>query len=115
MPTEFTKKVLMLIKNIPKGKVSTYGRIAKLAGNPKAARQVSWILHSSSKKYNLPWHRVINSRGEISIKSVESKELQKRLLENEMIEINSEFKIDLNKYHWDLQSIEEINTNKKGR
>ncbi|MHA1457965.1 MAG: MGMT family protein [Promethearchaeota archaeon] len=62
MPSEFTQEVIKIIKNIPKGKVLTYGMIAKLAGNPRAARQVSWILHSSSKKYDLPWHRVINSK-----------------------------------------------------
>ncbi|UCC21332.1 MAG: MGMT family protein, partial [Promethearchaeota archaeon] len=46
MPTDFTERIIQIIKNIPKGKVLTYGFVAKLAGNPRAARQVSWILHS---------------------------------------------------------------------
>ncbi|NVM46345.1 MAG: MGMT family protein, partial [Candidatus Lokiarchaeota archaeon] len=46
MPSDFTQNVIKIIKNIPIGKVLTYGRIAKLAGNPRAARQVSWLLHS---------------------------------------------------------------------
>ncbi|MFX1326123.1 MAG: MGMT family protein, partial [Promethearchaeota archaeon] len=44
IPTEFTENVIHIIKNIPKGNVLTYGLVAKLAGNPRAARQVSWVL-----------------------------------------------------------------------
>ena len=82
------------------GKVSTYGKIAILAGNPRSARQVSWILHSSSKKYKLPWHRVINSKGIIAMKSIDGKNTQKELLEKEGIEFISEFKVNLKKFQW---------------
>ena len=98
--SDFTNTVIKIIKQIPKGKVTTYGKIAILAGNPRSARQVSWILHSSSKKYKLPWHRVINSKGIIAIKSVDGKNTQKELLEKEGIEFKSEFKVDLKKYLW---------------
>lgn len=66
--TEFTENVIKIIKSIPKGMIMTYGSIAKTAGNPKSSRQVSRILSSMSKKYNLPWHRVINSQGKVSLK-----------------------------------------------
>jgi len=79
-----------------------------LAGNPRAARQVSWILHSSTKKYNLPWHRVISSKGIISLKSIEDREYQKNLLEQEGIMISDEFKVDLKKYLWKIDSIEQV-------
>ncbi|MHA2398288.1 MAG: MGMT family protein [Promethearchaeota archaeon] len=108
IPTEFTQEVIHLIKSIPKGKVLTYGLIAKLAGNPRAARQVSWVLHSSSKKYNLPWHRVISSSGEVSLRSNDDKQYQKRLLELEGVTFSNEFKIDLKKHLWDINSLENI-------
>ena len=101
---DFTKRVIRIIKEIPKGKVLTYGIIAKMAGSARAARQVSWILHSSSRKYNLPWHRVIGSKGVISLKSMEDKNYQKRLLEKEGIEISDDFKINLNEYLWRINS-----------
>ncbi|MEA2095986.1 MAG: MGMT family protein [Candidatus Cloacimonadota bacterium] len=97
--TKFTKKVIELIKQIPKGKVATYGQIANLAGNNKAARQISRILHSSSEKFDLPWHRVINSQGKISLRSGDGLEMQKAMLESEGIQVISD-KIDLKNYQW---------------
>ncbi|MFX1591407.1 MAG: MGMT family protein [Promethearchaeota archaeon] len=104
MPTDFTKRIIHIIKSIPKGKVLTYGFVAKLAGNPRAARQVSWILHSSSKKYKLPWHRVISSNGKISMKSVDDCEYQKNLLVQEGIKVVDGYKIDLKQYLWKVKS-----------
>jgi len=98
--SDFTATVIKLIKQIPIGKVSTYGKIAILAGNPRGARQVSWILHSSSKKYNLPWHRVINSKGIIAMKSIDGKYSHQEMLEKEGIEFISEFKVNLKKFLW---------------
>ncbi len=98
--SDFTTTVIKIIKQIPKGKVSTYGKIASLAGNPRSARQVSWILHSSSKKYNLPWHRVINSKGIIAMNSVDDKNTQKEMLEKEGIEFIGDFKVNLKKFQW---------------
>jgi len=80
---DFTKQVIIIIRSIPSGQVLSYGDIAKMAGNPRAARQVSRILHSMSEKYNLPWHRVINGKGEISIKDEQGAKEQKHLLELE--------------------------------
>ncbi|MBY8985222.1 MAG: MGMT family protein [Candidatus Lokiarchaeota archaeon] len=108
MPTEFTQSVIDIIRSIPQGKVLTYGFIARLAGNPRAARQVSWILHSSSKKYHLPWHRVISSNGSLSMKSIEDRQYQKNLLELEDITFLDNFKINLEKYLWKPKSSELI-------
>ncbi|MBA7681120.1 DNA base-flipping protein [subsurface metagenome] len=106
--SDFTRDVIKIIKNIPSGKVLTYGRIAKLAGNPQAARQVSWLLHSSTKKYNLPWHRVINSLGKISMKSFDDREYQKHLLEKEGVMFRDNYKIDLKQFLWEINSIEHL-------
>lgn len=80
--TPFTEEVLKIIKSIPEGKVKTYGQIAREAGSPRGARQVVRILSSMSDKYNLPWHRVINSKGEIGLKEPQ-RSLQANLLEAE--------------------------------
>jgi len=94
--TEFTKVVLEIIENIPYGKVMTYGQIATYAGSPRGARQVSRILHSMSAKYGLPWHRVINSKGGISLTG-EPGFTQGELLSQEGIEVINK-KIDLTKH-----------------
>jgi methylated-DNA-protein-cysteine methyltransferase-like protein len=96
MTSSISERIKQIILQIPKGKVATYGQIAVLAGNPRAARQVSWILHSCSKKDNLPWHRVINSKGYISLPHSRGYELQKKLLELEGIIFRKDDSIDLN-------------------
>lgn len=102
MCKSFYQRVIDVIKIIPEGKVSTYGQIASYAGNSRAARQVSYILHSSSRKENLPWHRVVNSKGRISLKPNHGYELQKRLLEREGIEFNEDDCINLKHFLWVL-------------
>ena len=98
--SNFTKVVKDLIKRIPQGKVCTYGIIAAAAGSPRAAQQVAWILHSSSKKDSLPWHRVVNRRGKISLKPRQGRELQKQLLELEGIAFDFNEKIAFDMYLW---------------
>ena len=68
----YSERIKELIKRIPYGKVATYGQIASLAGNRRGARQVVRILHTCSQKENLPWHRVINARGSISLRPIDT-------------------------------------------
>jgi methylated-DNA-protein-cysteine methyltransferase related protein len=96
--TPFTEQVITIIQSIPAGKVMTYGQIARLAGSPRAARQVVRILHSMSKKYQLPWHRVINSKGQITIKDDGSYHEQILNLQIEGIEVSSSGLVDLERY-----------------
>ena len=93
----FTQEVINIISAIPAGKVASYGQIALVAGNPRGARQVSRILHTCTKKYNLPWHRVINSQGKISLKD-EGFELQYGLLRQEGVEFGLNKAIDFEKF-----------------
>jgi methylated-DNA-protein-cysteine methyltransferase related protein len=102
--TDFTDKVIKIIQNIPKGKVMTYGQIAKAAGSPRAARQVVRILHTMSEKYGLPWHRVINSKGEIGLRDEEMFITQKLLLESEGIKFNTERSLPLKRYLWHVDN-----------
>ena len=96
----FTERVVEIIKCIPEGKVMTYGQIAALAGSPRGARQVVRVLHTLSEKYKLPWHRVINSKGEISIVDYESRNLQKLFLESEGVKVTSNNTINLNEFQY---------------
>lgn len=96
----FHKKVIRLIKKIPQGKVATYGQIAALAGSPRAARQVVRTLHTSSDKEKLPWHRVINSRGKISLKPNSGYEVQKAMLADEGVKFPLDDVIDLKIFLW---------------
>lgn len=99
-PSSFTLKVIELIQSIPFGKVSTYGAIATMAGNRRAARQVSRILHTYSRKEELPWHRVINREGRISIPRMRGYDRQKQLLVNEGILFDNTDRVDLSEYQW---------------
>ncbi|MCJ8010066.1 MGMT family protein [Lederbergia wuyishanensis] len=96
----FTEKVIAIIQSIPRGSVATYGQIARLAGSPRGARQVSRILHSMSSKYKLPWHRVVNAKGEIVIADPETAFQQQLLLESEGIEVIKNNQINLHQYQW---------------
>jgi len=96
----FHQKALRAIKSIPKGRVATYGLVATVAGSPRAARQVVRVLHSSSDKEALPWHRVINREGKIALKPGRGFEMQKALLEAEGIEVSADGRVDLDRYLW---------------
>jgi methylated-DNA-protein-cysteine methyltransferase-like protein len=101
----FTEKTIEIIISIPAGKVMTYGQIAKAAGTPRGARQVVRILHTMSSKHKLPWHRVINIKGEIAIPDEESAYSQRAMLEAEGVYFRSNGLVDLKKSRY----IPEIN------
>ncbi len=97
----FGEKVIEIIKQVPYGRVTTYGTVATLAGLPRGARLVGGILMHNSEKCNLPWQRVINREGFLSIKNMNyPKPLQKALLEQEGVDVSPEFIVDLKKYGW---------------
>ena len=91
----FTAEVVRVLKEIPESYVVTYGQVARMAGSPRAARQVVRILHTMSEKHGLPWHRVVNARGEIAISDDESKNLQRMLLESENVVFLADGRVDL--------------------
>jgi methylated-DNA-protein-cysteine methyltransferase-like protein len=98
---EFEARAKKAIKAIPRGGVATYAQIAALAGNHRAARQVVRVLHASSEKDRLPWHRVINSRGGISLARGRGFEEQKRLLLHEGVRVSRLGRIDLEEFRWE--------------
>ncbi len=98
----FTKSVIEVVQKIPKGKVATYMQVAGLAGSQRASRAVASILKSYSKKYKLPWQRVISSSGKIAFKpQTYNFLLQRRLLQSENIFVTTKNgQIDLGKYQY---------------
>lgn len=99
----FTERAIEIIKNIPEGKVMTYGQIAALAGSPRGARQVARLLHSMSNKYGLPWHRVVNVTGQIAVSDMESRFAQRAFLEQEDVKVDATGKVDLDRYRFEVQ------------
>jgi methylated-DNA-protein-cysteine methyltransferase-like protein len=95
-----TDKIKDVVKKIPAGRVATYGQIAAMAGNPRAARQVVRTLHTSSRKEKLPWYRVINSKGGISLQPGAGYEEQKTHLLSEGIEFDSNDTINFERFLW---------------
>jgi len=97
---KFSDLVLKIVKTIPKGRVASYGQVALMAGEPRAARQVGWVLNQKSDD-KTPWWRVINNSGRISIKHPEISALeQKGLLEKEGVKVGNNFEIDIEKCRW---------------
>lgn len=101
--TPFTERAVEIIKKIPQGNVTTYGQIALMAGNPRAARQVARILHSMSGSLGLPWHRVVNAQGRIALSDPEAFIIQKRMLEAEGVHVDAAGQVDLSKVLWNGQ------------
>jgi len=95
----YTQRVVEAIRGIPRGKVATYGQLAAMAGNPRGARQVVRVLHTLWEKERLPWHRVVNAKGTISLTGAGFDE-QKKLLEAEGVAVDGRGAIDLNEYQW---------------
>lgn len=90
-----------VVRKVPRGRVATYGQIAELAGLEGHARQVGYALHNLPAKSNVPWHRVVNAKGEISARTGgDSHELQRLLLEAEGVEFDAKGRMDLKRYRW---------------
>jgi len=90
-----------VVRKVPRGRVATYGQIAEIAGLEGHARQVGYALHNLPEKNNVPWHRVVNAKGEISARTGgDSHELQRLLLEAEGVEFDAKGRIELERYLW---------------
>ena len=91
---------------IPKGQVATYGQIAALCGFPRHSRQVGYALAGLNDNSQIPWQRVINTKGEISKRSKPGyEEYQRILLENEGIIFDENNRISLKRYQWQPNKI----------
>lgn len=94
-------RVYAVIRRIPRGRVATYGQIARLAGLPGQARQVGYALSALPTGSRVPWHRVINARGEVSRRSRPGAELtQRMLLEREGLRFDARGRVRLRLVQW---------------
>ena len=103
MATGFFENVWRIVSRIPRGKVATYGQIATLLGNPRAARTVGWAMRALPEGSDVPWHRVINAQGRISTSLRQESDIsvQRERLEAEGIVFESNGRVDLNVYRWE--------------
>jgi methylated-DNA-protein-cysteine methyltransferase-like protein len=100
-PANFYERVYDLVRRIPRGKVVTYGQVAALLEAPHAARAVGYALRALSAGSDVPWHRVINRQGQISLRHPAAGPiLQRVLLEAEEVGFDAQERIDLSVYRW---------------
>src|SRR5438477_12920616 len=97
----FRDRVIEIVRSVPYGKVVSYGQVALYAGLPRAAREVGWVL-SETGGVDLPWWRVVNNKGLITIsgKEFNARETQKKLLQAEGIEVADDYQIEMERYRF---------------
>ena len=97
----FTERVYAMVRRVPRGQVVSYGGIAALLGHPRAARGVGQALRALPDDADVPWWRVINRNGEISIRSdFHAPQLQRALLEGEGVEFGGNGRVDWKRFGW---------------
>ena len=91
-----------MVRRIPKGWVATYGQVAAMAGLPRRARLAGHVLQGLDPGTKIPWHRVVNAKGEISYSASRNggDALQRRLLEKEGITFDADGRFNLERFRW---------------
>ncbi|HZL86592.1 MAG TPA: MGMT family protein [Candidatus Krumholzibacteria bacterium] len=96
-----SRHIAAVVRRIPRGRVATYGQVAALAGLPGHARLVGYTLHALPDNSPVPWHRVINTRGEVSPRGERGAELlQRALLEGEGVVFDARGRVALDRFAW---------------
>lgn len=97
-------KIYAAVRKIPRGRVTTYGAIARLAGLPRQPRLVGYALHALTSASHLPWHRVINAQGRLSLvrDGKSSGITQRMLLEREGVRVAGGSRVSLKQFGWKL-------------
>jgi methylated-DNA-protein-cysteine methyltransferase-like protein len=100
-PQSGHQRIYRVVRQIPRGKVATYGQIAVLAGIPRQPRQVGYALFALPGGSDVPWQRVINAKGEVSRRSTPGVEgVQRAALESEGVVFDGRGRVDLARYQW---------------
>jgi methylated-DNA-protein-cysteine methyltransferase related protein len=95
------QRIYAVVRRIPEGRVATYGQVASLAGLAGHARQVGYALHALPAGTAIPWHRVVNASGAISLRSMPGGELvQRGLLEREGVPLDLRGRVPLDRVRW---------------
>ena len=97
----FFENVYEAVQLIPRGKVATYGQIARMIGAPRSSRAVGYALHANPRPGIIPCHRVVNREGRLAPAfAFGGPEIQARRLESVGVEVGEDFTVDLGKYLW---------------
>jgi methylated-DNA-protein-cysteine methyltransferase-like protein len=100
-PDSHYSRIYAVVRRIPRGRVATYAQVARLAGLAGHARQVGYALHALATERPVPWHRVINARGEVSPRSDPGSDLaQREFLEREGVVFDLRGRVDLARFQW---------------
>lgn len=97
---KFFGQVYAVVLCIPPGRVATYGQIARMLEQPHAARTVGWAMRALPEGSGVPWFRVVNAAGRISLRGSEGVAEQRRLLEAEGISFGRDDRIDVQRFGW---------------
>ena len=99
---EAAAAICAVVRRIPQGWVATYGQVAAMAGLPRRARLVGYVLQHLDTTTDIPWHRVVNAKGEVSytLSRHGSDTLQQRLLEEEGVEFDDSNRFNLQRFRW---------------
>jgi methylated-DNA-protein-cysteine methyltransferase-like protein len=100
--TSLWPRIYEVVARVPRGRVVTYGQVAALAGLPRQARLVGYAMHGLPDNSTLPWHRVINAQGKVSVRSFAgpSEGLQRHLLEEEGVTFDENERVSLKRFRW---------------
>lgn len=94
-------RIYAVVRRVPRGRLATYGQVARLAGLPGHARQVGYALYALSDDLRVPWHRVINAQGRVSVRGDPGWDhVQRQLLEREGVRFDASGRTDLERYRW---------------
>jgi methylated-DNA-protein-cysteine methyltransferase-like protein len=95
------ERIYAVVRRIPRGRVATYGQVARLAGLERHARQVGYALNRLSDDTDVPWHRVINAQGAISARAIpDDGRYQRILLAGEGVRFTAAGRVPLERYQW---------------
>jgi methylated-DNA-protein-cysteine methyltransferase-like protein len=98
----FFERTYHIVRMIPYGQVATYGQVAEIVSDRRAARTVGWALSALCQGTDVPWHRVINAQGTVSGRMRQgAAQTQQQLLEQEGIAFDAQGRIDLQEFQWD--------------
>jgi methylated-DNA-protein-cysteine methyltransferase-like protein len=96
------RRIYGVVRRIPRGCVATYGQVAHLAGLGEQARQVGYALHALDDDSDVPWHRVVNARGAVSLRAESGfDQIQRLLLEGEGVLFDGRGRVCLETYRWE--------------
>ena len=95
------QRIYSIVRKIPRGRVASYGQVARMAGLPGHARQVGYAMFALPRGTTVPWQRVINAQGRVSRRRIPGAELtQRMLLEREGVRFGPSGRIDLSRFGW---------------